>query len=197
MRQGQQGAEMRAARQALAVAQGARPRAPGLCRAAGPRDGPGPRLWIGQFPLRGDPHALGPGEGSHRLRGHAGPVAGSHVDPSQLHGLEINPYAQQLAQVVIWIGYLQWMHHNGFKMPDDPVLAADRVHPADGRDPGPFRPGASEGARVAGGGIHRGEPAVLGKSGCGRNLVTTTLPQSGRSVTDRRAGHVGPLLLLV
>ncbi len=45
------------------------------------------------------------------------------VSPTQLHGLEINQYAQQLAQVVIWIGYLQWMHHNGFKMPDHPVLA--------------------------------------------------------------------------
>ncbi len=45
------------------------------------------------------------------------------VSPTQLHGLEINQYAQQLAQVVIWIGYLQWMHHNGFKMPDNPVLA--------------------------------------------------------------------------
>ena len=45
------------------------------------------------------------------------------VNPAQLRGLEINVYAQQLAQVVIWIGYLQWMHHNGFKMPNDPVLA--------------------------------------------------------------------------
>ena len=45
------------------------------------------------------------------------------VNPTQLHGLEINPYAQQLAQVAIWIGYLQWMHHNGFKIPDDPILA--------------------------------------------------------------------------
>jgi type II restriction/modification system DNA methylase subunit YeeA len=44
------------------------------------------------------------------------------VNPTQLHGLEINPYAQQLAQVVVWIGYLQWMHYNGFKMPDHPVL---------------------------------------------------------------------------
>ena len=44
------------------------------------------------------------------------------VSPTQLHGLEINAYAQQLAQVVIWIGYLQWMHFNGFKMPDHPVL---------------------------------------------------------------------------
>jgi hypothetical protein len=45
-----------------------------------------------------------------------------HVRPGQLAGIEINPYAQQLAQVVIWIGYLQWMHHNGFKAPSDPVL---------------------------------------------------------------------------
>ncbi len=44
------------------------------------------------------------------------------VSPAQLYGLEINPYAQQLAQVVIWIGYLQWMHYNGFTMPDHPVL---------------------------------------------------------------------------
>jgi hypothetical protein len=45
-----------------------------------------------------------------------------HVRPTQLAGLEINPYARQLAQVVIWIGYLQWMHHNGFRAPSDPVL---------------------------------------------------------------------------
>ncbi len=45
-----------------------------------------------------------------------------HVRPTQLAGIEINPYAQQLAQVVIWIGYLQWMHHNGFIPPRDPVL---------------------------------------------------------------------------
>ncbi len=44
------------------------------------------------------------------------------VRPRQLAGLEINPYAQQLAQVVIWIGYLQWMHHNGFLAPTNPVL---------------------------------------------------------------------------
>ncbi len=45
-----------------------------------------------------------------------------HVRPTQLLGIEINPYAQQLAQVVIWIGYLQWKHHNGFQAPRDPVL---------------------------------------------------------------------------
>ncbi|HQU43786.1 MAG TPA: hypothetical protein PK867_13300, partial [Pirellulales bacterium] len=39
------------------------------------------------------------------------------VRPTQLHGIEINPVAQQLAQVVIWIGYLQWKHDNGFPAP--------------------------------------------------------------------------------
>ncbi len=45
-----------------------------------------------------------------------------HVRPTQLAGIEINPYAQQLAQVVIWIGYLQWKYQNGFQSPRNPVL---------------------------------------------------------------------------
>ena len=46
------------------------------------------------------------------------------VRPTQLHGIEINPYAAELAQVVIWIGYLQWMRDNGFIPPSDPILSA-------------------------------------------------------------------------
>ncbi len=45
------------------------------------------------------------------------------VRPTQLSGIEINPYAQELAQVVIWIGFLQWMHHNGYLPPEDPILS--------------------------------------------------------------------------
>ncbi len=49
------------------------------------------------------------------------------VRPTQLHGIEINPYAAELAQIAIWIGYLQWMRENGFKTPSDPILEPIRT----------------------------------------------------------------------
>ena len=42
--------------------------------------------------------------------------------PAQLHGIEINEYAHELAQVTIWIGYIQWLRDNGFGRPSEPVL---------------------------------------------------------------------------
>ena len=44
------------------------------------------------------------------------------VSPSQLHGIEVNPYAHELAQIVIWIGYLQWMRDNAFPVEERPIL---------------------------------------------------------------------------
>jgi hypothetical protein len=44
------------------------------------------------------------------------------VAPEQLFGLEINTYAHELAQVVVWIGYIQWLNDNGFGIPDSPIL---------------------------------------------------------------------------
>ena len=44
------------------------------------------------------------------------------VGPWQLHGIEINAYAHDLAQMTVWIGWLQWIHANGFGFPADPVL---------------------------------------------------------------------------
>jgi hypothetical protein len=32
------------------------------------------------------------------------------VSPAQLYGIEKDPFAAELAQVVVWIGYLQWLH---------------------------------------------------------------------------------------
>jgi len=44
------------------------------------------------------------------------------VGPWQLHGIELNPYAHDLAQMTVWIGWLQWIRANGFGFPADPVL---------------------------------------------------------------------------
>lgn len=44
------------------------------------------------------------------------------VNPQQLHGMEINPYAHELAQAAIWIGYLQWLRDNGFEFRQTPIL---------------------------------------------------------------------------
>jgi len=44
------------------------------------------------------------------------------VKPEQLFGIEVSPYAHELAQVVVWIGYLQWLHDNGFATVSGTIL---------------------------------------------------------------------------
>src|SRR5438045_3027623 len=44
------------------------------------------------------------------------------VDVQQLKAIEINPYAFELAQVSVQIGYLQWRRDNGFDNEREPVL---------------------------------------------------------------------------
>ena len=44
------------------------------------------------------------------------------VGPWQLYGIEISPYAYDLAQMVVWIGYLQWIKANGFGIRSEPIL---------------------------------------------------------------------------
>ena len=44
------------------------------------------------------------------------------VTPAQVHGIEINDYAHELAQITIWIGYIQWLRENGFGFPSEPIL---------------------------------------------------------------------------
>ena len=50
------------------------------------------------------------------------PLEGISPTPAQLHGIEINPYAHELAQATIWIGYIQWLRDHGFGSPSEPIL---------------------------------------------------------------------------
>ena len=44
------------------------------------------------------------------------------VKPDQMLGLEVNPYATELARTALWIGYIQWHQNNGFPYDHSPIL---------------------------------------------------------------------------
>ncbi len=44
------------------------------------------------------------------------------VSPSQLHGIETEFYAHELASIVVWIGFLQWKHEHGVLEDREPIL---------------------------------------------------------------------------
>lgn len=49
--------------------------------------------------------------------------AGFSVDPHQFLGIELNPRAQAVAEMVLWIGYLQWHYRtHGKTAPAEPIL---------------------------------------------------------------------------
>ena len=50
-------------------------------------------------------------------------LAGHTVDPHQFLGLELNPWAAAVAELVLWIGFLQWhFRTHGRASPAEPVL---------------------------------------------------------------------------
>ena len=50
-------------------------------------------------------------------------LAGHTVDPHQFLGLEVNPWAAAVAELVLWIGFLQWhFRTHGKASPAEPVL---------------------------------------------------------------------------
>lgn len=50
-------------------------------------------------------------------------LAGHTVDPHQFLGIELNPWAAAVAELVLWIGYLQWhFRTHGKASPAEPVL---------------------------------------------------------------------------
>lgn len=44
------------------------------------------------------------------------------IGPEVVKGIEINPYAAELARVSVWIGEIQWMLKNGFSASGNPIL---------------------------------------------------------------------------
>ncbi|HRY15636.1 MAG TPA: class I SAM-dependent DNA methyltransferase, partial [Candidatus Competibacteraceae bacterium] len=44
------------------------------------------------------------------------------VGPEAVMGIEINPYAAELARLTVWIGEIQWMLGHGYNLNDQPIL---------------------------------------------------------------------------
>ena len=65
------------------------------------------------------------------------------VGPANVKGIELNPYAAELARVSVWIGEIQWMRRHGFPRgprPDPEAaghhrVSGTRVLTADGQEP--------------------------------------------------------------
>jgi hypothetical protein len=65
------------------------------------------------------------------------------INPSQFLGIEVNPRAAAIAELVIWIGYLQWHFKRlGTAAPPEPILQKfnnieyrDAVLAYDGKEP--------------------------------------------------------------
>lgn len=62
--------------------------------------------------------------------------------PANVMGIEINPYAAELARVTIWIGEIQWMLAHGYEIRRNPILAKldhiecrDAILSQDGTEP--------------------------------------------------------------
>ncbi len=50
------------------------------------------------------------------------PPAFPTVGPECVKGIELNPYAAELARVSVWIGEIQWMRRNGYEASKNPIL---------------------------------------------------------------------------
>lgn len=57
-----------------------------------------------------------------------------HIEcgPANVLGIELDPYAAELARVTVWIGEIQWMLQNGYPVSDKPILKP--LHNIENRD---------------------------------------------------------------
>ena len=67
------------------------------------------------------------GEGKHQLKL-------GDVDPHQFLGLELNPRAAHIAEMVLWIGYWQWFYRTHGKMEEPPEPIIRSFHNIECRD---------------------------------------------------------------
>ena len=86
-------------------------------RVLDPACGSGNFLYLALLALKGIEHRV-------NLEGEALglPRGFPQVGPDCVLGIELNPFAAELARVSVWIGEIQWMRRNGFEAARNPIL---------------------------------------------------------------------------
>ena len=90
-------------------------------------------------------------------------MAVPRVGPEILHGVEINPFAAELARTTIWIGDIQWRVRNAIQHHPRPVLRKLDFDRMPRRAARARRQGRVRGSRMAGRGLNRRQPAIFGR----------------------------------
>jgi hypothetical protein len=102
-------------------------------------------------------------------------MEGHTIDPHQFLGIEKNPRAAAIAELVIWLGYLQWHYRTKGGDPSEPILrdfknitVMDAVLTWDGYPV----PGVGGGVRKARGNLSQRAPSRLARGGVHRRQST-------------------------
>ena len=133
------------------------------------------------------------------------------VGPANVKGIEVNPYAAELARVSVWIGEIQWMRRNGFSEARDPILkpldtieCRDAILTPDDAEPEwpqadvvignpPFLGSGLQIERLGGDYVSRLRQTYTGRVPGGADLVCYWFAKSGRQIATgglKRAGLV-------
>jgi type II restriction/modification system DNA methylase subunit YeeA len=131
------------------------------------------------------------------------------ITPDNLMGIEINPYAAELAQVTIWIGEIQWQLENGFTIDRVPILDSlpsiqcrdALLNPDGGETPWPvtdaiignppFLGSKRLVSKLRAEYVERIFAAYKGRVPAAADLVCYWIVKAGEALRSDRAAHVG------
>ena len=131
------------------------------------------------------------------------------IGPVNVKGIEINPYAAELARVSVWIGEIQWMRRNGFAEARDPILkpldtieCRDAILTADGTEPDwpeadviignpPFLGTKLQIRRLGEDHASRLRTTYKGRVPGGADLVCYWFEKAGRQIASGKAARAG------
>ncbi len=90
------------------------------------------------------------------------PMQLPQIGPQAVKGIELNPYAAEIARVVMWIGEIQWMLNNGFAYHREPILRLLEASRATRCATRLERSRASGRSQLAERHLHRRQPPFIG-----------------------------------